>query len=238
MRLEDKEAIAALHWRGVPDEEGAQAAIERSPRRPRRPASRPTGAARCSRSARPYASTRAPASSRLLRDTELTAAVYVGDDMTDLDAFHGLDELVEIRPARARRPGRRAPPTRTPPALADEADVMVEGTDGVRDSCVRCSPSDGALRRLPQGDGPPERGGGDAARRRSRCSASQDFEPDAIYFSVGWWAVAALIGVWLGRRAEATPPIARLLATARTATTLPELHPGLTLVNRLWPLLL
>ena len=29
MRLEDKEAIAALHWRGVPDEEGAQAAIER-----------------------------------------------------------------------------------------------------------------------------------------------------------------------------------------------------------------
>ena len=29
VRLEDKEAIAALHWRGVPDEEGAQAAIER-----------------------------------------------------------------------------------------------------------------------------------------------------------------------------------------------------------------
>src|SRR3954454_21995446 len=29
VRLEDKEAIAALHWRGVPDEEGAQQAIER-----------------------------------------------------------------------------------------------------------------------------------------------------------------------------------------------------------------
>src|SRR6185312_8160647 len=28
VRLEDKEAIAALHWRGVPDEEGAQQAIE------------------------------------------------------------------------------------------------------------------------------------------------------------------------------------------------------------------
>ena len=27
VRLEDKETIAALHWRGVPDEEGAQAAI-------------------------------------------------------------------------------------------------------------------------------------------------------------------------------------------------------------------
>ena len=28
VRLEDKEAIAALHWRGVPDEEGAQQAVE------------------------------------------------------------------------------------------------------------------------------------------------------------------------------------------------------------------
>src|ERR687885_1872454 len=28
VRLEDKEAIAALHWRGVPDEEGAEAAID------------------------------------------------------------------------------------------------------------------------------------------------------------------------------------------------------------------
>src|SRR4051794_38445128 len=27
VRLEDKEAIAALHWRGVPDEEGAEAAV-------------------------------------------------------------------------------------------------------------------------------------------------------------------------------------------------------------------
>jgi trehalose 6-phosphate phosphatase len=31
----------------------------------------------------------------LLRDTDLAAALYVGDDVTDLDAFRGLDELVE-----------------------------------------------------------------------------------------------------------------------------------------------
>ena len=42
----------------------------------------------------------------------------------------------------------------------------------------------------------------------------------------------------LGARAETSPPIARLLADARTQSTLPELHPGTTLVNRLWPLLL
>jgi hypothetical protein len=69
-------------------------------------------------------------------------------------------------------------------------------------------------------------------------SASRDFEPTAVYVSVGWWAAAALVGAWLGRRAEATPPIARLLTTARTQTSLPELHPGRTLLNRLWPLLL
>ena len=35
-----------------------------------------------------------------------------------------------------------------------------------------------------------------------------------------------------------SPAIARLLADARTQSTLPELHPGSTMVNRLWPLLL
>jgi hypothetical protein len=69
-------------------------------------------------------------------------------------------------------------------------------------------------------------------------SSSRDFEPVVVYVSVAWWAVAALVGAWLGRRAAASPPIARLLASAVTKTTLPELHPGRTLLNRLWPLLL
>jgi hypothetical protein len=68
-------------------------------------------------------------------------------------------------------------------------------------------------------------------------SASQDFEPAVVYVSIGWWAVAGFAGLWLGRRAAASPAITRLLATARTQTTLPELHPARTLVNRLWPLL-
>ena len=56
--------------------------------------------------------------------------------------------------------------------------------------------------------------------------------------AVGWWALAALIGLRLGRKAEANPPIARLLASAKASATLPEHHPGATLLNRLWPLLL
>ena len=65
-------------------------------------------------------------------------------------------------------------------------------------------------------------------------------EPDPaslMEVAVGWWLVAALLGGWLGRRNAASPPIARLLAEARMQMSLPELRPGLTLLNRLWPLL-
>jgi hypothetical protein len=54
----------------------------------------------------------------------------------------------------------------------------------------------------------------------------------------GWWVLAALVGLFLGRRAETSSPIARLLAAARATTALPPERPGAILVNRLWPLLL
>jgi hypothetical protein len=65
-------------------------------------------------------------------------------------------------------------------------------------------------------------------------------EDDGVlaYVAAGWWLLATSIGVVLGRRSETSPPIARLLAGARSQTTLPELAPGTTIVNRLWPLLL
>lgn len=56
--------------------------------------------------------------------------------------------------------------------------------------------------------------------------------------AVGWWVIAAVIGLRLGRRAQTNPPIARLLAGAKASTTLPEHHPSGILLNRLWPLLL
>jgi hypothetical protein len=55
--------------------------------------------------------------------------------------------------------------------------------------------------------------------------------------SAGWWVAAVVIGFWLGRRAETSSPIASLLAGARMQSSLPEVNPGLTLLNRLWPLL-
>ena len=64
-------------------------------------------------------------------------------------------------------------------------------------------------------------------------------ELDAALMEVAlvWWLAAAAIGAWLGRRNAASPPIARLLADARMQMSLPEMRPGVTLINRLWPLL-
>jgi len=68
-------------------------------------------------------------------------------------------------------------------------------------------------------------------------AASDTGEPTLTYVGVAWWGVAAVAGAWLGRRNEASPPIARLLADARMQMTLPELRPAATLLTRLWPLL-
>jgi len=59
-----------------------------------------------------------------------------------------------------------------------------------------------------------------------------------ILIAVGWWVIAVAIGLRLGRRAQANPPIARLLASAKSSMSLPEHHPSAILINRLWPLLL
>jgi hypothetical protein len=68
-------------------------------------------------------------------------------------------------------------------------------------------------------------------------AASAGSEPVLMAVSVGWWLVAAVLGVRLGRRAQTNPPIARLLASAKATTALPEHHPSRVLLNRLWPLL-
>jgi trehalose 6-phosphate phosphatase len=131
VRLEDKEAIAALHWRGVPDEEEAQAAIEEV-------AAAAVKAGFTAHWGRKVLEIRPPVRIdkgagivNLLRDRNLAAALYVGDDTTDLDAFRGLTELVESGwLGTAIRVGVRS--EEGPSALAREADVMVDGTDGVR----------------------------------------------------------------------------------------------------------
>jgi hypothetical protein len=68
-------------------------------------------------------------------------------------------------------------------------------------------------------------------------SIAQHSQASLLFVAVGWWAIATVIGLRMSRRAEANPPISRLLASARASTMLPELHPAAVLLNRLWPLL-
>jgi hypothetical protein len=57
-----------------------------------------------------------------------------------------------------------------------------------------------------------------------------------IVFSLAWWAVAAIVGAWLGRRTTPSARIRTLLGEARTSEALPDVRPAAVLVNRLWPL--
>jgi hypothetical protein len=69
-------------------------------------------------------------------------------------------------------------------------------------------------------------------------AASQNGDPQGVVYAAGWWLVASLIGAVIGRRNAVNPPIARLLADAKAATMMPEVRPGTTMANRLWPLVL
>jgi hypothetical protein len=66
------------------------------------------------------------------------------------------------------------------------------------------------------------------------AAASARDDTTTIIFGVAWWAVAALLGGWLGRRPQTTAAIGRLLAQARTTNTLPEIRPAAVMLNRLW----
>ena len=69
------------------------------------------------------------------------------------------------------------------------------------------------------------------------AAASTEGDERLVIYAAGWWFVAALIGAFVGRRAQVTTQIGRLLADAKAATMMPEHRPGAVLVNRLWPLL-
>jgi len=132
VRVEDKEAIAALHWRGVPDEEGAEAAIRAVAERAESSGYRTHWGRKVLEIRPPVRIDKGAGIVGLLRDTDLAAAMYVGDDVTDVDAFRGLAELVEMgRLGTALRVGVSS--DEGPASLAQEADAMVDGTDGVRD---------------------------------------------------------------------------------------------------------
>ena len=67
--------------------------------------------------------------------------------------------------------------------------------------------------------------------------ANRDGDATALVVAAGWWVCGVAAGAWLGRPARAAAAMSRVLAGARTATSLPSESPGRIAFGRLWPIL-
>ncbi len=130
VRLEDKGPIVAFHWRGAPDEEAARAAIDAIAARAQEAGLRTHWGRKVLEVRPPVRIDKGAGISSFLADTDVDVALYVGDDVTDLDAFHALTQLVEEgRLSKAIRVGVRS--DEGPSEITEEADLVVDGTAGV-----------------------------------------------------------------------------------------------------------
>ena len=129
VRIEDKGAIVAFHWRGARDEAAALTQIEAI-------AAEAEGAGFLTHWGRKVLEVRPPvpidkgqAVRELLRRTPVRAATFGGDDATDLDVF---DVLGEMRSEGALDAavcvGVRS--DEGPTAIVERADIVVDGTSG------------------------------------------------------------------------------------------------------------
>jgi hypothetical protein len=78
-------------------------------------------------------------------------------------------------------------------------------------------------------------GVGTALAAISVIVADRDADATALTIAFGWWVIAAMVGVALGRSARAAEAMRNTLAGARTATSLPSQSPGRIAFLRLWP---
>jgi trehalose 6-phosphate phosphatase len=132
VRLEDKGTIVAFHWRAAPDEESARAAIDAIAQRAQEAGLRTHWGRKVLEVRPPIRMDKGAGIISFLSDADVDVALYVGDDSTDLDAFRGLTQLVEDgRLSRAIRVGVRS--EEGPSEIASQADIVVEGTEGVRE---------------------------------------------------------------------------------------------------------
>lgn len=76
---------------------------------------------------------------------------------------------------------------------------------------------------------------GTALAVAATAGATGEDDTTALIVAVSWWTLAAIAGLWLGRRLAPTPGIGRLLAGARSTNQLPDIEPGTIIFNRLWP---
>jgi trehalose 6-phosphate phosphatase len=131
VRSEDKDAIAAFHWRGAPDEPAAAGAVRKIAEQAQQEGLAVHWGRKVLEVRPPVALDKGLGIAALLRGAPVSAAMYAGDDTTDLDAFRGLRRLVqegELETAVCVAVSS----DEAPPELAQEADLTVDGTGAVR----------------------------------------------------------------------------------------------------------
>ena len=128
--LEDKGATLSLHYRRAPEPEAARDALEREVVPAARAAGLSTHGGRMVLEVRPMAPVdKGTAARALLEGSGARAALYVGDDRTDADAWRALRELArEGRLDRAAAVVVRSP--ELDPEVGGQADAAVEGPEG------------------------------------------------------------------------------------------------------------
>ena len=120
-----KRLSAAFHYRTHPDHAAAVAALEEVERAARGEGFRTRWGRKVLEVLPPLEASKATAVRRLLAETGLRRGLYAGDDTTDIDGFRALDGLeLALRVAVRSAEG--------PPALVEAADVVVDGTEELR----------------------------------------------------------------------------------------------------------
>ena len=132
VRIEDKGPIIAYHWRGAADEQDARAATDAIASQAREAGLEVHWGRKVMEVRPPVRIDKGLGVRTVLGDREYSAALYAGDDVTDLDAFRALRELVHDGVIEhAVCVGVRSEDG--PPEIEEEADVLVDGTDGIRE---------------------------------------------------------------------------------------------------------
>lgn len=129
LRLEDKGPIQALHWRGAEDEAGAGASAHEIAAEAGRAMLEPRWGRKVLELRPIGGGGKDAAVAALLATDGVKAAVYAGDDRTDLDAFRRLRELRDEGELESCVCVGVISPE-APPELAEEADLFVDGPEG------------------------------------------------------------------------------------------------------------
>jgi trehalose 6-phosphate phosphatase len=131
VRIEDKGPISAFHWRGAPDEEVAHERVKQIAAAAEEAGFHVHWGRKVLEVRPPLPIGKGQAVRALVDHCPVRAALFAGDDVTDLDAFDALDDLVaDGRLAQAVRVGLRS--DEGPPEIVERADLVVDGVVGFR----------------------------------------------------------------------------------------------------------